>query len=294
MKIRINEEYPNSGEDLNIVLDEYSNSEENINVILDEYPNKHEAFESNTSTEIEENFGYNDECYNATYYSPEENRFDVEIKYSEDENYAKTLDEKYSKYDKFCYENELENVVYEKDNYCSCEEKCEQYDEDIIISEKVESCPEEYILEDECNNSNQQGTPISSCNYNSVYINDCENNEDDYENECNKNYIYSNGRIEVIVKLGDRNGIEIKGAKVNLYELNGVCPKLYESKLTDCNGKIIFENLKNGCYRIISLVDRRFFEKPTYVTWNEVTIDDCVKNANIVILNKIKPSCLRR
>lgn len=134
-----------------------------------------------------------------------------------------------------------------------------------------------------------------------VYNNNYKNQEqnftnvgNDYGNKYNEKCNCRKGRIEVCVKLADKNGIEIKGAKINLYELNGVCPKLYESKLTDCNGKAIFENLENGCYRVISLVDRRYFEKPTYITWNEVTIDDCVKDANICVVNKIKPSCIRR
>ena len=118
----------------------------------------------------------------------------------------------------------------------------------------------------------------SKSNYGNIYGDDCK----------------SNGEIRVSVKLGDKNGIEIKSAKINLYELNGICPKLYKSKLTDCNGEVIFSDLENGCYRVISLVDRRFFEKPIYITWNEVIIDDSVKEAYICVVNRIKQSCLKR
>lgn len=117
----------------------------------------------------------------------------------------------------------------------------------------------------------------------------CEEECETYEENCNN----SNGKIKVSVKLGDNNGVEIRGAKVNLYKLNGVSPKLNESKLTDFKGEVIFDDLANGCYRVISLVDRKFFEKPLYTTWNEVTIDDCIKDANICVVNKIKSSCYK-
>ena len=132
-------------------------------------------------------------------------------------------------------------------------------------------------------------------NYNSSYSGlDNNNFEDNYGDKYEEGCKVTKGKIRVSVRLGDRNGIEIKGAKINLYELNGVCPRLYESKLTDRNGEVIFDNLENGCYRVISLVDRRFFEKPIYVTWNEVTIDNYLKEANICVLNRVKPSCLKR
>ncbi|MDV4149766.1 calcium-binding protein [Clostridium sp. AL.422] len=102
------------------------------------------------------------------------------------------------------------------------------------------------------------------------------------------------GSINVFSRLGNKEGVELKGARINLYLLNGVSPKLYDSKFTDASGKVEFNNLPNGCYRIIAIVDRRFFEKPVYYNWNEVTIDSNNKNANVLVVNKIKPGYYKR
>lgn len=110
----------------------------------------------------------------------------------------------------------------------------------------------------------------------------------DYDNYSSK------GCITVICKLGSIDGVELKGAKINLYMLNGVSPKLCSTELTDSEGKVYFTNLESGCYRVISIVDRRYFEKPCYTTWNEVTIDKYNKEATVCVVNKIKASCSRR
>lgn len=294
MKIRINDEYSNLGEEFNIILDEYSNEQEI------------------RPDDIENDIESGAESCNTTYYEAEDTGFNVQVQYSQEGSY-KEEESKYHEYDKFYYENALKgnklncdqngnDTDYEKyydgrydEKYA---EKCEEC-EDSRITNNLSICPEELMEE------NGYGNDKQDCNTRySAYLdnhNNCENNEDIFDG-CNNNFENGyqpkpncrKGRIEVLVKLGDKNGIEIKGAKINLYELNGVCPKLYESKLTDCNGKAIFENLENGCYRVISLVDRRYFEKPTYITWNEVTIDNCVKDACICVVNKIKPSCCRR
>lgn len=102
------------------------------------------------------------------------------------------------------------------------------------------------------------------------------------------------GVIEVYSKLSSRDGIELRGARINLYLLNGVSPKLYDSKFSDAIGKVTFNNLPNGCYRVIAIVDRRYFEKPIYYNWNEVTIDSTNKENSIVVVNKIKQGYYRR
>lgn len=328
MKIIINDEYCNLGDEANIAADEYSKERDlraqNINCNQQEKES---------------------ECYNAAYYEQGKNGFNVELQYSEEGSYTGDLGDKYSEYEKFrcdnqendnneenCNNEECHNDYeryydsrYEKKCVEHCNEANDMNDRDYRKIEDLSECPEECIVQNGYNSISKEydlkdssycldnlsspcldnlGSPCLD-NYN----NDCDNINDDYYNADNdfnninidyeNNYNSNNcncrkGLIEVTVKLGDRNGVEIKGAKINLYELNGVCPKLYESKLTDCNGKVIFKNLENGCYRVISLVDRRYFEKPSYITWNEVTIDDCVKEASIGVVNKIKPSCCRR
>lgn len=96
------------------------------------------------------------------------------------------------------------------------------------------------------------------------------------------------GKIYVTSRLANKNRTLISSAKINLYALNGVSPKLVQSKYTDNEGKTVFENLKKGSYRIIAIVDRKYFEKPTYTPWNEVTIDANTNETSIEVINKIK------
>lgn len=102
------------------------------------------------------------------------------------------------------------------------------------------------------------------------------------------------GEIIVLSKLGSKEGVELKGARINLYILNGVSPRLFDSKFTDARGIAEFKNLPNGSFRVISIVDRRFFEKPAYYNWNEVTIDKNNKRTNICVVNKIKQGYYRK
>lgn len=96
------------------------------------------------------------------------------------------------------------------------------------------------------------------------------------------------GKINVVSRLANNNKTLISSAKINLYILNGVSPKLIETKYTDTEGKVVFENLKKGSYRIIAIVDRKYFEKPSYSPWNEVTIDSNNSETSILVTNKIK------
>ena len=96
------------------------------------------------------------------------------------------------------------------------------------------------------------------------------------------------GKITVYARLGDVKGTCISEAKINLYALNGLSPKLISSKFTDKNGIVIFDNLEEGSYRIIEIVNRKYFEKPTYVQWNEVTINKHLEAEEIIVVNKIR------
>ncbi|GAA0107037.1 prealbumin-like fold domain-containing protein [Clostridium tertium] len=174
-----------------------------------------------------------------------------------------------------------------RDNICNTQE------EEIIESEfSEEKCENPYDrlysnIEDKLEGIAQDS---SQEQYNSQY-----NSQYSSENNFNSyNVVEAKGRIEIISRLASRDGVELKGARINLYLLNGISPKLYDSKFTDSNGEVVFDNLENGCYRVIAIVDRRFFEKPLYYTWNEVTIDKNNKSANICVVNKIKSAYYRR
>ena len=52
--------------------------------------------------------------------------------------------------------------------------------------------------------------------------------------------------------------------------------------------KSVFTEIEEGCYRIIEIIDKRYFEKPKYIKWNEIIIDDINKNQKLVVFNRIK------
>ena len=100
--------------------------------------------------------------------------------------------------------------------------------------------------------------------------------------------IVNDGEIVVtsIWECGDNECLQ--GVKINLYKINGLSPVLITSKITDEDGKVVFSEVKEGCYRIIEIVDKRYFEKPKYINWNEIIIDSVNKNQKLIIVNKIK------
>ena len=128
-----------------------------------------------------------------------------------------------------------------------------------------------------------------SKDYSKEYYKDYENYYMNYEERENYDEDEEGlGKITVISRLANKNRTLISSAKINLYVLNGVSPKLVETKYTDKNGQVVFENLKRGSYRVIAIVDRKYFEKPTYSPWNEVTIDKSTIETTIEVMNKIK------
>lgn len=294
MKIRIDDEYSNLEGDFNIVLNEYSQNDEEVH----SQNNFQDEFEEGMDYEVENN-----------------SRFNVEIQYSEEGSYVDSYDDKHREYDDFYKGQGLDNtssvdydnkVRYYTDEKSYEDNKFESFDNKAVHDNK-DLDDNRYVgdnkfdlLENESveNYINDHKSPYdesfgSKCD---AYYEDDYKNE--YENVCKpelkKSIPERKGEIRVEVRLENKNGVEIKGTKVNLYSLNGVCPKLHESKLTDCKGEAVFSCLENGCYRVISIVDRRYFEKPIYTSWNEVIIDKCVKYANVGVVNKIKPSCYKR
>jgi len=97
-----------------------------------------------------------------------------------------------------------------------------------------------------------------------------------------------NGEIIVYSVLLSKEGPGIEGIKINLYKLSGLSPKLVNSKYTDEDGKVIFCKLEEGSYRVIQLIDRNSFKKPSYLNWNEVNIDEFNKVGLVYAINKSK------
>lgn len=218
--------------------------------------------------------------------------------YAEIEN---SLQEKYAKKehinDEICDEKKVETFtdnVYDgiridafTDNVYT-ERKSDSFDDNVYTERKTEAVTDNIYTE-------RKADAFRKNMYNEV--NDGIYNERDnsiYNERYDVKSVEEKGIIDVYSKLGSKEGIELRGARINLYLLNGVSPKLYDSKFTDGIGKVSFDNLPNGCYRIIAIVDRRYFEKPIYYNWNEVNIDRNNKHSSIVVVNKIKPGYYRR
>ncbi|MDO5515980.1 MAG: prealbumin-like fold domain-containing protein [Clostridium sp.] len=127
----------------------------------------------------------------------------------------------------------------------------------------------------------------------------CDNNDQHTEDEfkfidddsckCDeKSFEIKNGKITVksIIDYGKKE--VLSGVKINLYKINGLSPVLIQSDSTDKSGEVVFDNIKDGSYRVIEIVDKRYFEKPKYIDWNEITINGKNKEENILVINKIK------
>lgn len=97
-----------------------------------------------------------------------------------------------------------------------------------------------------------------------------------------------NGQIAVTSVLDYGKHELLQGTKINLYRINGLSPILIESKVTDEAGKVVFTNIGKGCYRIIEIIDKKFFEKPKYINWNEIIIDENNSRQKIVVVNRLK------
>ncbi len=187
---------------------------------------------------------------------------------------------------------EIENKLEEK--YAVNNDLEEKYEVNNDLEEKYES--NNKLEEKYAYNDKEEKIDVCNNRINKEYFIENEVNSfyEEKREVPEKNEVEEKGTIEVFSRLGSKEGVELKGARINLYLLNGISPKLYDSKFTDSIGKVTFNNLPNGCYRIIAIVDRRFFEKPMYYNWNEVIIDKNNKTSSILVVNRIKAAYHRR
>ena len=122
---------------------------------------------------------------------------------------------------------------------------------------------------------------------------EAENNdlkEENFTTESNfETYKSELGKIIVYDKMDHINGVQVEDAQINLYKLSDINPRLVASVRTDSTGRAEFFNLENGSYRVIAIVDKRFFRRPEYYRWNEVCIEDSNKEDTVIVVNKLKP-----
>lgn len=115
-----------------------------------------------------------------------------------------------------------------------------------------------------------------------------ENITDIMSDQNEEDKILNSGEIIVISILECGENEYLQGVKINLYKINGLSPVLIKSKITNEEGKVIFSEIEEGCYRIIEIIDKKYFEKPKYINWNEIIIDNNNKKQKVVVVNKIK------
>ena len=156
-------------------------------------------------------------------------------------------------------------------NMCKCNIGMEvNYEEDNDIDECIYEEPEE----------------------DNYYIDKDEDKWENKKNKCREELPSEiSGRINVIVSLDVIDGTKIKGVRINLYRINGISPELVEWGTTDCHGEIEFCNIPKGDYRIIEIIDKKYFNKPVYINWNEVKIDRFKRNHEIYVVNSINDNC---
>lgn len=134
-------------------------------------------------------------------------------------------------------------------------------------------------------------TEYCECNDQVCTVEILENNKEEITNqkytEVESN-MFGNGEIIVTSVLDCGEHECLQGVKINLYKINGLSPVLIKSQITDEKGTVIFSEIGEGCYRIIEIIDKRYFEKPKYINWNEIIIDSANKKQKVIIVNKIK------
>ena len=324
MKIIVDDQY-NNDENKNYTIDKDGNVNLFINIgdeiqesgvlNVNNNINSNNAKEEigNNFSEVDEEFG---DAFIIENVSDDSSTISKENPW-EDDNYAKNYHNIYAEIENNLQEKYAEKEPNNEEIYTQGksesfneekydEEKPEPFNEDVYTERKDEPFNEDVYTQrnDGPFNENFYTQRKFEPHIENIYterkvepFNDTmynERNDSIYDERYNVKAVEEKGIIDVYSKLGSKEGIELRGARINIYLLNGVTPKLYDSKFTDPNGKVSFDNLPNGCYRIIAIVDRRYFEKPIYYNWNEVIIDRTNKHSSIVVVNKIKPGYYRR
>ena len=170
--------------------------------------------------------------------------------------------------------NIFETALSKNDKKFKCE-KPEEIKKTKIKQSKLEenfvyNKANKYYTNEECKKNN---------NY--YYDDECRKEEKRQEKEIS-------GNVIVYSTLNAVGGMRIKGIKINLYRINGVSPELIISKETDVQGMVCFENIPEGNYRVVEIIDKNYFEKPVYINWNEVNICEDNEEFIIYIVNRIR------
>ena len=186
--------------------------------------------------------------------------------------------------------NESSNEEYDDDYYMS-DYFNEDHEEECRAYKDEKNHEQDYKNEEECEEYKDNDKEDYSI-YKEDYNGYCEEKREKvHEKKHDKK---PGGKIVVISTLNSIDCTRIKGVKINLYKLNGICPELVCSEVTDCEGKVVFTNVSDGDYRVIEIIDKNYFNKPAYVNWNEVRIDGCSRECTIYVVNTINRNCIKK
>ncbi|GIM27464.1 hypothetical protein CPJCM30710_01300 [Clostridium polyendosporum] len=125
---------------------------------------------------------------------------------------------------------------------------------------------------------------ISKSHSKSSRKHDC---DDMSSKSCSKSH-KRRGRIAVTSVLGCSEREPISGVTIVLFRVVGCSLEFVDAEVTNANGRVVFNNLRDGIYKVVQLIRRCIFEEPIFLPTDQVTIDEDNREFDIIIINKIK------
>ncbi|QAA34204.1 prealbumin-like fold domain-containing protein [Clostridium manihotivorum] len=183
--------------------------------------------------------------------------------------------------------------------YNTSEEVDIQGDFDLEFSEQT---IREEKHHDGCSNNNNDHH--DDCDHHDHH-DDCDHHHDhhdgcdhhhDHHDDCDHHHDHPavrGGRIEVTSKLGSDCGEPISGVKVYLFRIEDYNLRFACFKITNKHGKVVFDGLRDGIYKVVQPMDKCIFRDPVYLPSDQVPIDRVHRDYNITVINRIRPSVLR-
>ncbi|GKU25721.1 prealbumin-like fold domain-containing protein [Clostridium folliculivorans] len=125
---------------------------------------------------------------------------------------------------------------------------------------------------------------------------DC--HDDQHHDDCHDDHHHERkgGKIVFTSRLISVDGEPISGVRVFLLRLDTCgCETKFcfvSSKITDRNGRAVFEGLRDGIYKVVQPIDKCVFRDPIYVPSDQVTIDRNHRERQVTAINRIRKEVL--
>lgn len=118
----------------------------------------------------------------------------------------------------------------------------------------------------------------------------------DHDHDHDHHHERRGGRIVFTSRLISADGEPISGVRVFLLRLDKCgCDTKFcfvSSKITDRNGRAVFEGLRDGLYKVVQPMDRCVFRDPIYIPSDQVTINSNHREREITAVNRIRREVL--